>query len=107
MTIFIVVLLSNWLELIPGVDSVGFLEAHVRRNAQTGQLDYLAGYEAVQSGPFYYLNPNCTWVSPQAAAALTAAAQAARAANGCVTGASGRAAAPQGAAITAQATAAA
>src|SRR5437763_794323 len=37
MTIFIVVLLSNWLELIPGVDSVGFLEAHVKRNAQTGQ----------------------------------------------------------------------
>jgi len=39
MTIFLIVLLSNWLELIPGVDSIGFLEPHVKPNAQTGQLD--------------------------------------------------------------------
>ena len=28
MTIFLIVLLSNWAELIPTVDSVGYLEAH-------------------------------------------------------------------------------
>ena len=28
MTIFLIVLLSNWLELVPGVDSIGFLEPH-------------------------------------------------------------------------------
>lgn len=94
MTIFIIVLLSNWLELIPGVDSVGFLEPRVRQNAQ-GQLEYLNGYETVQSGPFYYLNPKCTWVSPQAASALTPQARAARAANGCVTGTGAAEAAPK------------
>src|SRR5262245_9520489 len=43
MTIFLIVLLSNWLELIPGVDSVGFLEPHVQQNATTHQLEPLAG----------------------------------------------------------------
>jgi F-type H+-transporting ATPase subunit a len=86
MTIFIIVLLSNWLELIPGVDSAGFLEPHVEVNEETGATEFLEGYEAIQSGPFYYLNPKCPWVSPEAAAALTAEEQTARAQTGCVTG---------------------
>lgn len=108
MTIFLIVLLSNWLELIPGVDSVGFLEPRVRTNVQTGQVEPLnGGYDTVQSGPFYYLNPKCPWVSPQAAAALADGAKAARAANGCVTGTGAPVVAPAGAAATQQATTAA
>src|SRR5262249_32730366 len=86
MTIFIIVLLSNWLELIPGVDSVGFLEPHVEKNATSGQVEAKNGYEPLQAGPFYYLNPQCTWVSPEAAKALSAEVKASRAAKGCVTG---------------------
>lgn len=86
MTIFLIVLLSNWLEIIPGVDSVGFLEPHVHVNKETGETEFLDGYETVQSGFFYYLNPNCPWVSPEAAAALTPEEQTARAEAGCVTG---------------------
>ncbi len=86
MTIFLIVLLSNWLELIPLVDSAGFLEPHVHVNEETGAVEFEEGYETVQSGFFYYLNPKCPWVSPEAAAALTADEQAARAQAGCVTG---------------------
>jgi F-type H+-transporting ATPase subunit a len=105
MTIFLVVLLSNWLELIPGVDSLGFLEPHVRENAQTKQVEYLPGYDTVKAGFAYYLNPKCPWVSPQAAAALTAEQKAARVANGCGSGTGAAALAPEGTAPTSQATA--
>jgi F-type H+-transporting ATPase subunit a len=87
MTIFLIVLLSNWTEMIPGVDSVGFLEPHVHVNEETGELEYEAGYETMQVlGGAYALNPKCPWVSPEAAAALTPDEQAARATAGCVTG---------------------
>jgi len=86
MTIFLIVLLSNWLEMIPGVDSVGFLEPHVEVNEETGETEFLDGYETVQSGFFYYLNPKCPWVSPEESVALTAEEQAARTQAGCVTG---------------------
>ena len=38
MTIFVIVLLSNWLELIPGVDSIGFIHPHYKPvlDAETG-----------------------------------------------------------------------
>ncbi len=85
MTIFIIVLLSNWLEIIPGVDSVGFLEPRVSVNADTGALEYKDGYETMQvAGGVYALNPKCPWVSPDAA--LTPEEQSARAQTGCVTG---------------------
>jgi hypothetical protein len=80
------VLLSNWLELIPGVDSIGFLEPHTSVNVDTGEVIYEKGYEVTGSG-VYTLNPKCPWVSPDEAALLTADEQQARAAAGCVTGA--------------------
>jgi F-type H+-transporting ATPase subunit a len=79
-TIFIIVLLSNWQSLLPGVDSIGFLEPHLDK-ATGAPLD---GYEVSQSGPFWVLNAKCPWVSE--AATLTAEQQAARAETGCVTG---------------------
>ena len=86
MTIFMLVLLSNWLELVPGVDSIGFLEPHTVVNVDTGEVAYEKGYEVAGSG-VYTLNPKCPWVSPADAAVLTADEQQARAAAGCVTGA--------------------
>ena len=86
MTIFMIVLLSNWLELVPGVDSIGFLEPHTVVNVDTGEVAYQAGYEVTGSG-VYTLNPKCPWVSPDEAATLTADEQQARADAGCVTGA--------------------
>lgn len=85
MTIFLIVLLSNWLELVPGVDSIGFIEPHGHVNADTGEMEG-SGYETIQSGGIFVLNPKCPWVSPAEAAALTAEAQASRAAAGCQTG---------------------
>ncbi len=86
MTIMLVVLLSNWLELVPGVDSIGFLEAHTTVNTDTGAVTYEPGYETTNSGGIYVLNPKCPWVSDTEAAALTADAMTSRANNGCVTG---------------------
>jgi F-type H+-transporting ATPase subunit a len=87
MTIFVLVLLSNWLEITPGVDSIGFLEPHVRINADTGAVEpENGGFETMQSGGVYVLNPKCPWVSPDAAKTQTAEAQAARAEKGCITG---------------------
>ncbi len=86
MTIFLLVLLSNWLELVPGVDSIGFLEPHTVVNVDTGEVAYEKGYEVAGSG-VYTLNAKCPWVSPADAAVLTADEQQARAAAGCVTGA--------------------
>jgi F-type H+-transporting ATPase subunit a len=86
MTIFLIVLLSNWLELIPGVDSVGFLEPHGHVNVETGEVEG-DGYETMSIGAgAYALNPKCPWVSPAEAATLTAEQQTARAEAGCLTG---------------------
>ncbi|HVU11592.1 MAG TPA: F0F1 ATP synthase subunit A [Phototrophicaceae bacterium] len=84
MTIMLIVVLSNWLELVPGVDSVGFLEPRVTTNAQ-GQVEYESGYETTGSG-VYILNPKCPWISPAEAATLTDAQKTSRANNGCLTG---------------------
>jgi F-type H+-transporting ATPase subunit a len=85
MTIMLIVLLSNWLELVPGVDSIGFLEARTTANAQ-GEVEYESGYETTNSGGIYVLNPKCPWVSPAEAAAMTDADKTARADAGCATG---------------------
>ena len=82
MTIFIIVLLSNWLDITPGADSIGFLEPHLDK--VTGAP--LKGYDVLTFGPAYTLNPKCPWVSPEAAAALTAEEVSARVANGCKSG---------------------
>lgn len=81
-TIFIIVLLSNWQSLTPGVDSVGFLEPHLDK--KTGEPT--TGYDVTAIGPIYALNPKCPWVSPTDAATLTADQVKARVAVGCVSG---------------------
>jgi F-type H+-transporting ATPase subunit a len=87
MTIFLIVLLSNWQSLIPGVDSIGFLHEHVHVDPETGHEEVLDGYEAV---PWilgtWRLNPKCPWVSPEEAATLTEETMQARREAGCVTG---------------------
>jgi F0F1-type ATP synthase membrane subunit a len=83
-TIFIIVILSNWQALIPGVDSVGILEAKLDK--KTGQPLEGRGYDAMQSGAFWAINPRCPWVSPAGAASQTAEDIAARVANGCKSG---------------------
>ena len=82
MTIFLLVLISNWQELIPGVDSVGFLEPHLDKVTH----EPLKGFDATPSGSIYILNPKCPWVSPTEAAAQTPAQVQARVAAGCVSG---------------------
>lgn len=94
MTIFLIVLLSNWIELVPAVDSVGFLEAHVDKI--TGAP--LDGYETVQSGGIYVLNPKCKWVSPDAS--LTAEEMKSRADKGCLTGTGAAVSAPASEAVS-------
>ncbi|MFN8448632.1 MAG: F0F1 ATP synthase subunit A [Anaerolineae bacterium] len=86
MTIFLIVLLSNWLELVPGVDSIGFLEPHAHVDETSGQVVYEGGYETVNSGGIYVLNPKCPWISPEEAVTMTTDEQASRAAAGCLTG---------------------
>ena len=103
MTIFLIVLFSNWQALVPGVDSVGFLEPHIETNAETGELEYLDGYDVAGTGP-YYLNSKCPWVSPAAAAELTAEDIAGRQAAGCKSGVGApveeQAGQPEGEAVT-------
>ena len=100
-TIFIIVLLSNWQSIIPGVDSIGFLEPHLDKVSGAP----LKGYDVTSSGLFYALNPKCPWVSPTDAAKLTADQVKARVANSCVSGVGKAAEAP--AATTTEASAAA
>ncbi|RMG88171.1 MAG: hypothetical protein D6712_04195 [Chloroflexi bacterium] len=87
MTIFLIVLLSNWAELLPGIDSVGFIEAHYETvvDEETGEVQHVPTdgweiYPAFFGG--WALNGQCDWVSPEAEAqadadALVAAEQAA------------------------------
>lgn len=78
MTIFLVVVLSNWQAVIPGVDSVGFIEPHVHEeyNASTGEFEYVTtdGYEIYRSVVGYALNGQCNWVSAADEAAADQAA---------------------------------
>jgi F-type H+-transporting ATPase subunit a len=83
-TIFIIVLLSNWLELIPGIDSFGFLHAHA--HVENGEIVPEGGFETKTFLGFSYVDGKCPWVSPEEAATLTPEAQAARTANNCKTG---------------------
>jgi F-type H+-transporting ATPase subunit a len=81
-TIFLLVLISNWQELVPGVDSVGFLEPHLDKVTH----EPLKGFDTTQSGSIYILNPKCPWVSPAEAATQTADQVKARVAAGCTSG---------------------
>ena len=84
MTIFLVVLLSNWLELVPGIDSVGFLHPHVHE--VDGHTELLDGFDTASIAGLYYVNAKCPWVSPEAAESMTSAALQARADAGCHSG---------------------
>ena len=78
MTIFLVVLISNWLELVPGVDTIGFIEPHLDEeyNADTGEYEVVTtdGYEIYPSIVGYALNGQCNWISADDEAAADAAA---------------------------------
>ena len=85
MTIFVIVLFSNWLELIPGVDSIGFLEPHIHV-AEDGHEEVLDGFDTAQFLGLYYVNGNCPWVSPEAEALMTEEEKVARVNAGCNSG---------------------
>ncbi len=81
MTIFLMVLISNWLELVPGVDSVGFIEPHLEEeyNAAADEFEIVTtdGYEIYPSVVGYALNGQCNWISADEEAAADAASLAA------------------------------
>ncbi len=91
MTIFLVVLLSNWMSLVPGIDTVGFIHPHVKEKFDPATQEYRVittdGYEIYQGFlGISYVNGQCDWISPadEAAAdqaAMVAAAAAAEAAE--------------------------
>ena len=70
MTIFLMVLLSNWWELVPGVDSIGFIEPHLEEvyDEATGAVHEvpLDGFEIYPAIVGWGLNPACPWVGPEA-----------------------------------------
>ena len=84
MTIFLVVLLSNWLELVPGIDSIGFLEPHV--HIVDGHEEVLDGFDTATIGGVYYVNGQCPWVSAAAAAGMSEEQRQARTDAGCHSG---------------------
>ena len=82
MTIFLIVLLSNWMSLIPGIDTVGFIHPHVKEkfDADTGEYKVITtdGFEIYQGFlGISYVNGQCNWISPADEAAADAAALAA------------------------------
>ncbi len=79
MTIFLVVLIANWMELIPGVDTVGFIHPHVKEkyDADSGEYKVITtdGYEIYQGFlGISYVNGQCDWISPADEAAADQAA---------------------------------
>ena len=83
MTIFLVVLMANWMELVPGVDTIGFMHPHVKEKYDADADKYKVittdGFEIYQGFlGFSYVNAQCDWISPadEAAADQTALANA-------------------------------
>jgi F0F1-type ATP synthase membrane subunit a len=79
MTIFLVVLLANWMELVPGVDTVGFIHAHTKEKYDAEKDEYKVvttdGYEIYQGFlGISYVNGQCDWISPADEAAADGAA---------------------------------
>ena len=69
MTIFLIVLLANWMELVPGVDTVGFIHAHAKEKYDAEKDEYKVvttdGYEIYQGFlGISYVNGQCDWISP-------------------------------------------
>ena len=74
MTIFLVVLMANWMELVPGVDTIGFMHPHVKEKydpvADKYKVVTTDGFEIYQGFlGFSYVNAQCDWISPAAEAA--------------------------------------
>jgi len=85
MTIFLVVLLANWMELVPGVDTIGFIHPHVKEKYDAATDEYKVvttdGYEIYQGFlGISYVNGQCDWISPADEAAADEAALVAAAA---------------------------
>ncbi len=80
MTIFLIVLISNWLELVPGVDSVGFIEPHLEEeyDAEANEFEIVTtdGFEIYPSVVGYALNGQCNWIGAEDEAAADAAVMA-------------------------------
>ncbi len=79
MTIFLVVLMANWMELVPGVDTIGFIHPHVKEKYDADKDEYKVvttdGYEIYQGFlGISYVNGQCDWVSPADEAAADEAA---------------------------------
>ncbi|MCY3796313.1 MAG: F0F1 ATP synthase subunit A [Chloroflexi bacterium] len=79
MTIFLVVLMANWMELVPGVDTIGFIHPHVKEKYDAQKDEYKLvttdGYEIYQGFlGISYVNGQCDWISPAAEAAADEAA---------------------------------
>ncbi len=79
MTIFLIVLLSNWMSLIPGIDTVGFIHAHTKEKYDPATEEYKVittdGYEIYQGFlGISYVNGQCDWISPADEAAADEAA---------------------------------
>ena len=79
MTIFLVVLIANWMELVPGVDTIGFIHPHVKEKYDAATDEYKVvttdGYEIYQGFlGFSYVNGQCDWISPADEAAADASA---------------------------------
>jgi len=79
MTIFLVVLMANWMELVPGVDTIGFIHPHVKEKYDADKDEYKVvttdGYEIYQGFlGISYVNGQCDWISPADEAAADAAA---------------------------------
>ena len=79
MTIFLVVLMANWMELVPGVDTIGFIHPHVKEKYDPDADKYKVittdGFEIYQGFlGFSYVNAQCDWVSPADEAAADKAA---------------------------------
>lgn len=79
MTIFLVVLMANWMELVPGVDTIGFIHPHVKEKYDAEKDEYKLvttdGYEIYQGFlGISYVNGQCDWISPADEAAADQAA---------------------------------
>lgn len=79
MTIFLVVLMANWMELVPGVDTIGFIHPHVKEKYDAEKDEYKLvttdGYEIYQGFlGISYVNGQCNWISPADEAAADEAA---------------------------------
>lgn len=76
-TIFVLVLLSNWLSLVPGVESIGFIHPHYKPvlDAETGvkvvdeqghtKYKVTDGFEIYRGFlGFWMVNGSCEWINP-------------------------------------------